>query len=158
MIVDLVPRLAKLYFSRKLDSVLRMSYVQASIFLGIGCQFKKVEDISKDLGGLQPGQILPQLNKTIKKFTNVFRKLYENEAQEQIPELTNEKAKEILESATGIKEKLDKELDAEGRKFVEELRKEKQEFEKTAKAKKNKRGNKDKNSKNQFKNKRTKHN
>jgi len=136
LIVDLVPRLAKLYFSRELDCVLRMSYVQASVFLAIGLQYKNIEEISKDLGGLKPNQILPQLNKTIKKFTNVFRKLYEEEAQEQLPSLGNSKDLEKLGTTTGFNEKLGKELDAEGRKFIEELRKQKEDFEKSATKKK----------------------
>jgi N-acetyltransferase 10 len=89
LIIDLVPRLAKLYFTHHFDSVLRMSYVQASIFLGIGLQHKKIEELSVDLGGLKPNQILPQLNKTVKKFTNVFRAIYEEDAQKEIPEFVN---------------------------------------------------------------------
>lgn len=135
LIIDLVPRLAKLYFSRKLDTVLRMGYVQSAIFLGIGLQFKKVEDLSKDLGGLQPNQILPQLNKCVKKFTTVFRKLYEEEAQKHINEFQPTKAMERLNEATGVKDSLAQELDAEGQKFVEEMRKQKEEFQKNVKGK-----------------------
>ena len=128
LVIDLIPRLSKLYFSHYLDNVLRMSYVQASIFLGIGLQHKSIEKISSDLGGLKPNQILPQLNKCVKKFTSVFRKIYEDEAQGTIPELGPNKALEILENATGVKGSMANELDMEGKKFMQEMQKDKEKF------------------------------
>jgi N-acetyltransferase 10 len=128
LVIDLIPRLSKLYFSHYLDNVLRMSYVQASIFLGIGLQHKSIEKISSDLGGLKPNQILPQLNKCVKKFTCVFRKIYEDEAQGTIPELGPNKALEILENATGVKGSMANELDMEGKKFMQEMQKDKEKF------------------------------
>lgn len=133
LIIDLVPRLAKLFFTKKFEKVVRMSYIQAAIFLGIGLQFKKIEDLGSDLGGLKPNQILPQLNKCIKKFTNVYRKLYELEAAEQIDQTGPNKALEILDKATGVKESLTNDLDIEGKKFIEEMTKQKEEFQRNIK-------------------------
>ena len=73
--------------------------------------------------------------KCIKKFTNVYRKLYELEAAEQIDESGANKALEILDNATGVKETLAKDLDTEGKKFIEELRKQKDDFQKDVKKK-----------------------
>lgn len=63
---------------------MRLSYLQAAIFLGIGLQHKRVEEISRDLDDLKVAQILPLLNKSVKKFTGIFRRIYEEEATKQI--------------------------------------------------------------------------
>ena len=144
LIIDLIPRLAKLFFTKRFEKVVRMSYIQASIFLGIGLQFKKIEDLGNDLGGLKPNQILPQLNKWVKKFTGVYRKLYELQAAEQIDESGPNKALEILDKATGVKESLAKDLDTEGKKFIEEMAKQKEEFQRNIKKNQNKKHSKSK--------------
>ena len=144
LVIDLVPRLCKLFFGKHLDKVMRLSYVQAAIFLGIGLQHKRVDDLSKDLGDLKVSQILPLLNKSIKKFTGVFRKIYEAEATKHITQFKSNKAMEILESATAVKETLAEDLNREGRQYAEELRKQKEEFQKAAKEKKAKMKKRDK--------------
>jgi N-acetyltransferase 10 len=44
VIVDLLPVIAYLYFSRQLDDV-KLSGVQSSILLGIGLQRKSIDDL-----------------------------------------------------------------------------------------------------------------
>lgn len=74
LVLDLVPTLAKLFFLKQTlpRGSVNLSYVQSAILIGFGLQFKKVEDIEQDLG-LNSAQILPQLNKVIKKFTKVIK-------------------------------------------------------------------------------------
>jgi hypothetical protein len=49
--MDLVPTLAKLYFSKQVlpRSAVTLSYTQSAILLGFGLQFKSVEDLQVDL-------------------------------------------------------------------------------------------------------------
>lgn len=52
LVMDLVPVLAKLFFMQ-LDlpkGAVNLSYVQSAILIGMGLQFKKVEEIETDLG------------------------------------------------------------------------------------------------------------
>ena len=51
LIMDLVPTLAKLYFSKQVlpRSAVTLSYTQSAILLGFGLQFKSVEDLQVDL-------------------------------------------------------------------------------------------------------------
>jgi N-acetyltransferase 10 len=60
LVMDLVPTLAKLFFIQTTlpKGAINLSYVQSAILIGIGLQFKKVEDIEQDLG-LNAAQILP---------------------------------------------------------------------------------------------------
>ena len=131
---------------------MRLSYLQAAIFLGIGLQHKRIEGISKDLGDLQANQILPLLNKSVKKFTGVFRKIYEDEATKHISQFKPNKATEILENATAVKESLSKDLDAEGKKLLQDLQKQKEDFKKAAKDKKTNMRKRDKKFKHKNKN------
>lgn len=81
LIMDLVPTLAKLYFSKTAvlpRTAVSLSYVQSAILLGIGLQFKSVEDLQVDLN-LQANQLLPLFNKGIRKFTRVFREVFERD-------------------------------------------------------------------------------
>lgn len=125
LIMDLLPTLAKLFFVQKTlpaDSVC-LSYVQSAILIGMGLQYKKVEDLEGDLG-LNAGQLLPQFNKLIRKFTKVIRMVYEEDIEKQMGEdkvidLGNqEEIKEGLQEelenaeASGVVARQDKEKNA----------------------------------------------
>ena len=71
LIIDLVPRLAKLYFFDEFKEVMRLSFMHSTILLGIGLQFKRVDDLQSDLN-LRVSDILPQFIKIMKKFVRVF--------------------------------------------------------------------------------------
>lgn len=51
LIMDLVPTLAKLYFSKQIipRAAVSLSYTQSAILLGLGLQYKTVEDLQTDL-------------------------------------------------------------------------------------------------------------
>mgnify|MGYP001090041641 CR=1 FL=1 len=60
LVQDLVPTLAKLFFTAQVipKGAINLSYVQSAILIGSGLQFKKIEDLETDLG-LNSSQILP---------------------------------------------------------------------------------------------------
>ena len=76
LIIDLVPVLAKFFFDKKFN--IKLAYSQAAILLGIGLQFKSLDDISKELN-IQVNQLLALFYKLMKKFTNQIKLLYEKE-------------------------------------------------------------------------------
>lgn len=83
LVMDLVPVLAKLFYMQ-LDlpkGAVNLSYVQSAILIGMGLQFKKVEEIETDLG-LVAAQILPQFNKVMKKFTKIIKAVFEKDIEE----------------------------------------------------------------------------
>ena len=76
LILDLVPLLAKFYYTKKLN--VKLAYTQAAILLAIGLQYKSFDDVSIELN-IQCNQLLAMFNKMIKKFVNQIRNLYEND-------------------------------------------------------------------------------
>ena len=60
-----------------------LSYTQSAILLGLGLQFKSVDDLLIDLN-LQANQLLPLFNKGIRKFTRVFREVFEREIAKEM--------------------------------------------------------------------------
>lgn len=51
LIMDLVPTLAKMYFSKQLlpKQAVTLSYTQSAILLGLGLQYKSVDELQVDL-------------------------------------------------------------------------------------------------------------
>lgn len=98
LIMDLVPTLAKLHFLRSTlpRGTVTLSYVQSAILIGMGLQFKRVEQIEADLG-LNTNQILPLFNKMARKFTKVFKQVFESEIEKEMDKETKE-LKEQLEN------------------------------------------------------------
>lgn len=80
MILDLVPLLAKFYFTKKFN--VKLAYTQAALLLAIGLQYKSFDDISSELN-IQANQLLALFNKMIKKFVNKIRGLYESEIDKE---------------------------------------------------------------------------
>ena len=84
LIIDLVPRLAKMYFMGHFKQSMRLSFMHSAILLGIGLQYKIVDEISVDLR-LQVSEVLPQFIKIVKKFARVFDHIYKKEIEDQMP-------------------------------------------------------------------------
>lgn len=82
MILDLVPRLAALFFQGRLGAM-RLSLLQAAIFLAIGLQHREVDDVSRELD-LPANQVLAFFNKTVRKLTSHFRRFMEKEEERAI--------------------------------------------------------------------------
>lgn len=52
-----------------------MSYVQIALLVGMGLQFKSIDQLQGELK-LQANQLLPVFNKAVRKFTRLFRGVY----------------------------------------------------------------------------------
>lgn len=111
LIMDLVPTLAKLYFTRSSNSTstaanvlpktaVNLSYTQSAILLGMGLQHKSVEDMQVDLN-LQANQLLPLFNKGIRKFTRVFREVFEREIAKQVDSETQKGHEQLKKNLLG---------------------------------------------------------
>jgi N-acetyltransferase 10 len=114
LVLDLVPTLAKLFFTKQTlpRGSINLSYVQSAILIGLGLQYKKVEDIEKDLG-LNSSQILPQFNKVMRKFTRVIKSVIERDIEKTIDEeskANQDKARKQIAS-TGMQNSLDDDLE-----------------------------------------------
>jgi N-acetyltransferase 10 len=81
MILDLIPRLAELFFQGRLLSA-RVSVLQAAIFLSIGLQHREMEEISSELD-LPTNQVMAFFNKTVRKIVAYLRREIEKEAEKE---------------------------------------------------------------------------
>lgn len=126
LIMDLVPTLAKLYFAKQLipRAAVNMSYTQSAILLGLGLQFKSVEDLQVDLN-LQANQLLPLFNKGMRKFTRVFREVFERDIAKEIDE---KKSASNLMIQEKMKKSMDEELNEGEVQLTKKMREEKTEF------------------------------
>ncbi|CAI2184113.1 17096_t:CDS:10, partial [Funneliformis geosporum] len=86
-ILDLLPIIAYLHFSKKLGDHVKLSGVQSSILLGIGLQRKSVDDLERELT-LPSSQILALFIKLVRKFSTYFRSLETEAMQKEIPDET----------------------------------------------------------------------
>lgn len=132
LVLDLVPTLAKLFFTKTTlpKGSVNLSYVQSAILIGFGLQYKKVEDIEADLG-LNSNQILPQFNKVMRKFTKVIKSVIERDVEKALDE--ESKANNVLAKAqisvVNDMQALDDELNnAEGTNLLKKLKEDKLDF------------------------------
>jgi len=68
VILDLLPKIASLYFEKRLGDEVHLSAVQSSILLGLGLQRKTIEDVEAELN-LPVSQALALFSKVIRKVT-----------------------------------------------------------------------------------------
>ncbi|XP_062097838.1 RNA cytidine acetyltransferase 1-like [Humulus lupulus] len=85
MILDLVPKLTRLYFHEKLP--VSLSAAQASILLCIGLQNQDVSYIEREMG-LERQQILSQFIKAMKKFHKYLDRIASKEIESSMPRLS----------------------------------------------------------------------
>ncbi|KPI36300.1 uncharacterized protein AB675_7257 [Cyphellophora attinorum] len=83
VILDLLPRLAFLFFTSRVPQV-SLSGVQQSILLAIGLQRKDISDIATELG-VQSSQLLAIFVKVIRKFTVVFTAMQKEAVEASLP-------------------------------------------------------------------------
>ncbi|GJQ12855.1 hypothetical protein GpartN1_g4646.t1 [Galdieria partita] len=74
MIVDLLPTIAKLYFSGQLGKEIHLSAAQSAILVSIGLQYMDLDRLEKVLN-VPVQQLLALLNKMIRKFAHYFKEL-----------------------------------------------------------------------------------
>ncbi|RYP57994.1 hypothetical protein DL769_009168 [Monosporascus sp. CRB-8-3] len=99
VILDLVPTLATLYFSGRLERDIKLTGVQKAILLALGLQRKDVEAIAEELS-LPMSQLLAMFIKIMKKMASHFGSLISGAIEAEMP-----KADAIgvsVENASGV--------------------------------------------------------
>lgn len=66
LVIDLVPQIARLYFTNQLGADFSLSLVQSAILIGLGLEHKTLEELERELQ-LPPNQMLAMFNKIVKK-------------------------------------------------------------------------------------------
>ncbi|KAI1373691.1 DUF699-domain-containing protein [Hypoxylon crocopeplum] len=131
-ILDLVPKLADLYFTGPLKPSIKLTGVQRALLLGIGLQRKDVGAICTELS-LESSQGLAMFMKIIRKITTHFSSLISSAVEANMPK--SDALGVSRENASGVHEdevvddkyaplemSLDAELDEAGDEALKELR------------------------------------
>lgn len=102
VILDMLPRIAELYFTGRIRQTLSLSGVQTALLLAIGLQRKTLEDVEAELG-LGSSQLLAMFVKVMRKVSSYFRLVVEGAAGADLPSATEHGvgAMEGLEEANG---------------------------------------------------------
>ncbi|KAL8753569.1 MAG: hypothetical protein Q9184_005380, partial [Pyrenodesmia sp. 2 TL-2023] len=82
VIIDMVPQIAFLYFTSRLE--VSLTGVQQSILLAIGLQRKVLEDVERELG-LPVSQLLAMFVKIVRKVASHFRALVAGTVAQSLP-------------------------------------------------------------------------
>jgi len=96
---------------------MRLGYIQSAVLLGFGLQYKKVEEISKELN-LQVNQILPLFNKIMKKFSTITKTLYETQIKDSMAIVD---AQSHIDVNQGIKVSMEQELEETGKEQIKQI-------------------------------------
>ncbi|KAK2747523.1 hypothetical protein FQN57_002015 [Myotisia sp. PD_48] len=98
VILDMVPIIASLYFSRRLTPGVNLSGVQQSILLAIGLQRKSFDDVEKELK-VAASQLMAMFIKIMRKVSTLFRSTIEGAVAETLPSADIGVS---IENATGV--------------------------------------------------------
>lgn len=143
VIVDMLPLIAQLYFSKRTNNEISLSSVQSAILLAIGLQHKNMDQIAQELN-LPSNQAMAMFAKIIRKFSTYFRGILSKAIEEEMPELEDEQVKElegvdqeIMDEEVGqeaeefdgnVEEKMYKELDEAGNQAISEMKEKQKEL------------------------------
>jgi N-acetyltransferase 10 len=100
LVADLLPSLARIYFTGKLGSSLSLSPVQSIILCGVGLQNQKIDKVIKHLGVPQ-NQGLSLLKKTVLKFCKHLNDIVERDERNKL--LSGEALKKAEKSVEKMK-------------------------------------------------------
>ncbi len=126
VILDMMPEIARLYFTGRLQHAVSLTGVQSSLLLAIGLQRKVLEDVQKELG-LPVNQLLAMFVKIVRKVSSHFRTLLEEAVQETMPApipaaADNDPDEEKADQFTPLPQGLDDELREGGEEVNRELK------------------------------------
>ncbi|KAL1879264.1 N-acetyltransferase 10 [Diaporthe australafricana] len=137
VILDLIPRIAELYFLGRIKGPVSLSGIQQSILLSIGLQRKDMDVVSEELS-LPSSQLLAMFTKILRKITTHFSSVVSGAYDAEMPRtdlgVSRENATgvhddEIVDSKFQPLEKsLEEELDEEGDEALKEERRRQREF------------------------------
>jgi len=117
LVTDLLPIVAQLFFSGRLDENLSLSAVQSALLCGIGLQHRQVDSLTKELE-LPANQVLAMFNKAVRKISMALNSIVE--AKEKEGMLHGEKLKEAKERALSIRDVSKTTLDEDARESAKE--------------------------------------
>lgn len=80
LVTDLLPTLARLYFTGKLGGDFKLSSLQAALLCGIGLQNRDVDSLTSELN-LPSNQVLAMFNKAVRKVSLALNTILEEEEQ-----------------------------------------------------------------------------
>ena len=83
MITDLVPTLASLYFTEKLDESVNLNLIQSAILLGVGLQRKTVDEVAEALG-MPINQVLALYMKAVTRLSEHLDEIFLNAMEEEV--------------------------------------------------------------------------
>ena len=126
LIVDLIPALAKLYFTGKLGASINLSVVQAATFLSLGLQHKLLEEIEEELS-LPASQILGLFNRTVRRICKYLKELVVRDTEKKISVPTPKSADVRM---TALPQDLDEELEEAAEQIQDQERKVRKRLEK----------------------------
>jgi len=126
VILDLLPLLADLYFSNRLQ--LSLSGVQQAVLLSIGSQRKGIEDLEKELS-MPSAQVMAMFMKVIKKACTTFREIEKAAIEKEIP-LEPQRNGDLdgPEMFLPLEQDLDDEMEEAGNEVVSALREKQREL------------------------------
>lgn len=114
LVLDLLPEMAKLYFTNKLGEDMNISLVQSAILIGMGLQHKSVEDLEKELQ-LPPNQLLAMFNKIVKKYIALIENKNVSDLSKKLFVKEPEAAKSNGSSMQPLEQSLEEELEEASR-------------------------------------------
>lgn len=126
VIVDMLPLISHLYFSKKTGSDVNLSSVQAAILLAIGLQHKDLDQISSELN-LPSNQSMAMFAKIIRKFSTYFRSVLSKSIEESMPEYDDQAVKDMEGTSEyvdydKIEEEMHNDLEEAGDEAMQELK------------------------------------
>ncbi|KAG9232422.1 N-acetyltransferas-like protein [Amylocarpus encephaloides] len=138
VILDLVPKLANLYFTSRLTPAIKLTGIQKSILLAVGLQNKDLDDVEAELS-LPSSQLLAMFIKILRKMSAHFRSLVDSAAEAELParenigvsreDADNAQDDEIIDSRfVPLEQDLEDELDEGGDEALKALREKQREL------------------------------
>jgi N-acetyltransferase 10 len=83
LVTDLLPSIARLYFTGRFGEDFNLSNVQSALLCGIGVQNRDVEALTKELG-LPSNQVLAMFNKAVRKISIALNSIVEDKEKESL--------------------------------------------------------------------------
>lgn len=135
VILDMLPLLAGLYFSKRTGSGVSLSSVQATILLAIGLQHKNMDDISAEMK-LPVSQSMAMFSKVVRKFSTYFREVLSKAIETTMPALEDDSLRDMngedpsvgKYDAEAVERAMKTDLDEAGDEAVSELRQKQKEL------------------------------
>lgn len=122
LVTDLLPVVAKLYFTGRFGNSFNVSSVQAALLCGIGLQSRNVDNLKAELG-LPSNQVLAMFNKAVRKISITLNSIVEAKVKQSL--LSGDKRRKAEETVGKMKNvarrTLDDDVDEAAREAMDSL-------------------------------------